>query len=107
MRGYVVSPEARADLDSVWDYIAERISAETANEFLLRFYETFASIASSPAAGVVVPGFLPEGTRKFPMGQYLIYYRSRRGGIRISRVLHGKRVQQRAWRLKPTPRKPH
>ena len=107
MKGYVISPEARADLESIWDYIAERTSAETATEFLWRFYETFASIASSPAAGVVGSSFLPEGTRKFPMGQYLIYYRSRRGGIRISRVLHGRRIQERAWRQKPTPRKPH
>jgi len=48
VKRYVVSPEATADLDSIWDYIAERASAQTATDFLWRFYETFTSIASSP-----------------------------------------------------------
>ena len=98
MKRYVVSPLARADLDGIWDYIAERSSAETATEFMWKFYQSFASIASSPAAGVAVPDLLAEGARKFPVGNYLVYYRPRRGRVEILRVLHGKRVQKRALR---------
>ena len=97
MKRYVLSPLARADVDCIWDYIAERSSAETATEFVWKFYEMFASIASSPGAGVAVPD-LREGARKFPMGNYLIYYRPKRGRVEIVRVLHGKRVQRRALR---------
>ena len=68
MKRYVVSPEATADLDSIWDYIAERASAQTATDFLWRFYETFTSIASSPRAGVNMPDLPPGDVRKFPMG---------------------------------------
>jgi toxin ParE1/3/4 len=98
VKGYVVSPEARADLDAIWDYIEERSSVDTAAEFMQRFYEIFASIASSPAAGIAVPDLLAHGGRKFPMGNYLIYYRPKRSKVEIVRVLHGKRVQRKALR---------
>jgi toxin ParE1/3/4 len=100
VKRYVVSRLARADLDGIWDYIAERSSAETATEFVWRFYQIFASIASTPAAGVAIPDLLTEGARKFPMGSYLVYYRPKRGRVEILRVLHGKRVQKRALREK-------
>ena len=32
------------------------------------------------------------------MGNYLIYYRPKHGGVRIERVIHGKRQQSRALR---------
>jgi plasmid stabilization system protein ParE len=92
-----VSREARADLDGIWDYIAERADMDTAEEFIWKFYETFSSIASSPRAGVSVPDFAPGDVRKFPMGNYLIYYRAARNKILIARVLHGKRLQRRAF----------
>jgi hypothetical protein len=31
---YIVSTEARADLDGIWDYIADRASIDTAEEFI-------------------------------------------------------------------------
>jgi toxin ParE1/3/4 len=96
VKRYVVSVDARRDLDTIWDYIAGRSNAETASDFIWKLYETFTSIASSPAAGVRVPNLLPDGTRKFPMGNYLIYYRPMRGRVLIARVLHGKRLQKKA-----------
>ena len=92
-----MSPEARADLDGIWDYIAERADMGTAEEFIWKFYEIFSSIASSPRAGVSIPDFAPGDVRKFPMGNYLICYRSVRSKILIARVLRGKRLQRRAF----------
>ena len=60
MKRYVLSPPACAAVDGVWDYIA-------ATEFVWKFYEMFASIAASPAAGVAVSD-LKEGAWKFPNG---------------------------------------
>jgi hypothetical protein len=65
-----------------------------------RFHETFTSIASSPRAGVNMPDLPPGDVRKFPMGNYLIYYRALPGRIVIARVLHGKRLQGTAFRRK-------
>jgi plasmid stabilization system protein ParE len=67
VKRYVLSAPACAEVDGVWDYIAERSSAETATEFVWKFYEMFASIAASPAAGVAVSD-LKEGAWKFPNG---------------------------------------
>lgn len=97
MKRYVVSPEARADLDGIWDYIAERAGIDTAEEFIWKVHEMFSSLASSPAAGVSVPDLASGEVRKFPMGNYLIYYRPLRGKILIARILHGKRLQRRAF----------
>jgi plasmid stabilization system protein ParE len=38
---------------------------------------------------------LEPGLRVFPVEGYLIYYTKARGGIRISRVIHGMRDQAR------------
>jgi toxin ParE1/3/4 len=101
VKRYVVSPDARTDLDDIWDYIAERGSAESATDFVWKLYDTFTSIGSSPKAGVAAPSLLPGDTRKFPMGNYLIYYRPMRGKVLILRVLHGKRLQKKALQKRP------
>jgi plasmid stabilization system protein ParE len=111
VKRYTIAVEARSDLDGIWDYIAERSSAETATEFLGRFYASFQSIASSPSVGVAMPDLQPAGIRKFFMGKFLIYYLRGRSRISILRVLHGKRLQVRTFNkqpaTKPVRRKPH
>ncbi len=101
MKRYLISHKASADLDSIWGYIAERNSSETATGFISKFRDAFASIALSPRAGVNMPGLAPGDVRKFPMGNYLIYYRALPGKILIARVLRAKRVQRRVFRKNP------
>jgi toxin ParE1/3/4 len=101
VKGYELAPDARVDLDGIWKYIAQRSSAETATDFVWSFQEIFASIAQSPSVGVLVPGAPKAGTRKFPMGNYIIYYQPKRGGATILRVIHGRRQQFRALRHRP------
>jgi toxin ParE1/3/4 len=101
VKRYLIAPEAGTDLDGLWDYIAMRSSADVASGFIRKVYEAFSSIASSPRAGVNIPDLPPGDVRKFPLGNYLIYYRALPGKILIARVLHGKRVQRRAFLKKP------
>ena len=101
MRKHWISREARADLDLIWTYIAKKSSLETATKFVDELTVTFASLAQSPSAGVRAPDAPVPETRKFSMGNYLIYYQAKRGGIRILRVVHGKRQQWRALRRRP------
>jgi plasmid stabilization system protein ParE len=75
--------------------------ALSATDFVWRFHAAFRTIASSPRAGVNMPDLPPGDVRKFPMGNYLIYYRALPGKILIARVLHGKRIQRRAFLKKP------
>jgi plasmid stabilization system protein ParE len=51
--------------------------------------------------GVAMPDFQTSGIRNFFMGKFLIYYLAGRGKISILRVLHGKRLQLKAFKKKP------
>ena len=49
---YVLSPKARADLDGVWDYTAERWDADQADRYVRQIAETVSRLAD---------GTLPQG----------------------------------------------
>lgn len=91
-------------MDAIWEHIAAKASAEIATNFIWRLQDTFRTIASSPRAGIDVPDLPPRGVRKFPMGNYLIYYRALPGKIAIARVLHGKGAQKKAFLLMKKPK---
>ena len=85
-----ISRRAQKDLDNLWARIAIESSDRVASNFIQRFYEVFITIASSPNAGIVAAS-LGANIRKFPLADYLIYYKPNRGGIQIIRIVHGKR----------------
>ena len=52
MNRYVVSPQALADLQAIWDYIGiEQDSPVAASDQLRRFREKFALLATQPLMG--------------------------------------------------------
>ena len=98
MARFTVSPQARRDLIDIWKYIAKD-SIQNADRLYERFYETFAVLGSHPTIGRASDEIEPE-TRRFPVGNYLIYYRIRRQRVQILHVFHGKRDQRKAMRKK-------
>ena len=79
----------------IWKRIA--IDSESAaNRFYDMLYSKFRTIGSAPGIGIAADQVAPN-TRKLPVGEYIIYYRPSRGRILITRVLHGKRLQKRAY----------
>lgn len=90
MPHYRITDEARADLDAIWFYVAERGGIETADRLIDAIIERFPLLASTPAMGFARENFAP-GLRSFPVGDYLIFYRRASGRIDIVRVLHGSR----------------
>jgi toxin ParE1/3/4 len=90
MPQYRVTDEARADLDAIWLYVAERGGTETADRLIDAIIERFPRLASIPGMGVAREDFAP-GLRSFPVGDYLTFYRRTTGRIDIVRVLHGRR----------------
>ena len=98
MKRYRLARPARADLDRIWLYIAERASIERADRFIDRITDRFPMLAAAPETGAIRDEVEP-GLRSFPVGNYLIYYRkAAQGRIFISRVLHGMRDQRKAWK---------
>lgn len=83
------SPEARADLRAIYEYIAED-NPRAALAVQQRLKEKIALLSHTPGLGR--PGRI-EGTRELAIGDYpyIIPYRYKAGVIEIIRVLHTSR----------------
>ena len=81
---------AEADLTEIWLYIAED-NPEAADRFIDRIYDTcHKTLGPSPESGRARPE-LADSLRSFPVGNYVIFYRSSERGVEIIRVLSGHR----------------
>jgi toxin ParE1/3/4 len=91
-----IAPLADRDVDGHFARIAAGGGIDAASRFHDRLYEIFQLIAWMPGAGRLY-GFRRKrlaSLRCWPVKGYrdfLIFYRERRGGIEVVRVLHGAR----------------
>jgi toxin ParE1/3/4 len=79
---------ARADLDSIWTYIAAD-NGKAADALLDRFGTAFEMLVQNPQAGRPRPD-LGQNLRSFAVANYMIFYIPRSGGVDIVRVMHGR-----------------
>lgn len=93
---YNVSARADRDVINIWKRIAAD-NEPAADGFCDLLDDKFHSIAASPGIGVRADN-IAANIRRFPVGEYIIYRRTGRDRIIISRVLHGKRQQKQAYR---------
>jgi toxin ParE1/3/4 len=91
------SRTATRDLDSIFEYWAQRASPEIASQLIYSITDRCALIAESPHMGRACDEIAP-GVLIFPVGKYLIYYRKARGALHVLQILHGARDQARAFR---------
>jgi toxin ParE1/3/4 len=100
MSRYRLAAPAKADLAEIWVFIAEQSgSVRNADRLVESIVRRFPVLARMPQAGRRRDEIDP-GVRSFPVGVYVIYYREmERGGIVISRVLHGSRDQAASYRV--------
>ena len=86
-------PEAEADLDDIWYYIAlddREAVARTVDTILARLRV----LGSFPGAGRERADLYP-GLRSWPINNYVVFY-TIDDDIRVARILHGRRDVQRA-----------
>jgi toxin ParE1/3/4 len=88
-RRYSLSTQARQDLKDIKDYIAQD-SLDRAEQFVKTIAERFQALASFPSMGRRYE-MLAVNLRGFPVGNYIIFYRSTEQGISIERILSGYR----------------
>ena len=89
MSSIVKRPRALSDLLEIWEYIAED-SEPRADAFIDTINAKIQALAAGPGMGRE-RGELGDGIRSFPVGRYVIFFRSFQNGIEIVRVLHGAR----------------
>lgn len=92
------TPLARRDLKEIGSYIArESRSRDVALRFLDVIDRKCALYAREPALGELCTDLGSE-VRRFPTGNYIVFYRALADGIEILRVLHGNRDIPTVWR---------
>jgi toxin ParE1/3/4 len=92
MSDFRLSPEAEADLGSIWLYIArESQSIEIATDIVEGIFARFWLLASQPHIGRRRDDFGPELRSFVADGYLLIYEIDRDERVIILRVLHGSR----------------
>jgi toxin ParE1/3/4 len=77
-------------------------SAEAGDRLLERLAELFEKLAEFPSLGRSRPELRP-GVRSFASPPFMIFYRRRRNGVHIARVLHERQNVVKAF---PKRRKP-
>jgi toxin ParE1/3/4 len=90
--GHIRTPQADADLDDIWYYVASGSgSADVADRLIDSITERFFLLAKYPSIGRSRDKDLRPGLRSFPAGPYVIIYRVQEADLLILRVLHGSR----------------
>ena len=89
MSRIIRTAQAEEDLIEIWGYIAQD-NPQAADKLLQDIDEKCALLAANPALGPERPDIAPQ-LRYFPVGRYLILYRTLDDGIEVVRVLHGAR----------------
>jgi plasmid stabilization system protein ParE len=90
MSVYVLSPEALQDLQDVWDFIASD-NVPAADKLENEFFEAFEKLAEHPGMGHTRSDLTKRDVRFWPVGSYVIVYRSIPTALQIVAVLHGTR----------------
>jgi toxin ParE1/3/4 len=87
-----LAPQARADLDAIWLYIAkETDSHATATRTIASVTDKFRLFANFPHFGKSLESEQRPNVRAFPTGNYMIFYSVKPTEIRILRIIHARR----------------
>lgn len=89
MPAVLVRPRAQADIEDIWDYIANDSVAQ-ADAFVDRLSAKLQLLAMQPDIGRLRSELAPM-LRSFPFGRYMIYFEPHAHGIAVVRVLHSAR----------------
>ncbi len=90
MSSYILGGDALADLESIWDYIAQD-SIDAADSWIAKLFETFETLARSPGIGHKREDLSPIPVLFWPVGSYLVIYRAERDPLEIVAVTEGSR----------------
>ncbi|MEX2215298.1 MAG: type II toxin-antitoxin system RelE/ParE family toxin [Phycisphaeraceae bacterium] len=89
-------PIAQADIDAIHDYIS-RDNPSAADRLVFQIKAKLEGCLEFPRANTPRDDLEP-GCRSIPHGNYLIFYMPIENGIRVVRVLDGRRDVERAYK---------
>src|SRR3954451_16109460 len=90
MTGYAFHPDAFADLDEIWEYIAQD-NVDAADRVLSDIHSTLTTLAGSPHIGHRRPDLTTRPLRfHVARDEYLIAYAPAEKRLRVLAVFHGR-----------------
>ena len=90
-RHVIISPEALADLEAIWAYIANEASAPTAGTLVADVLDAVEKLAEMPGMGHRRADVRDARYRFWSVKSYVIAYRADAQALRVARVVHGRR----------------
>jgi plasmid stabilization system protein ParE len=90
MSGFVLHPGTYADLDEIWEFIAEG-SLDAADRVLEEIHEVIRSLASFPHLGHIRADLTSRPVRFHPVRDFLIAYAPEETPLVVLAILHGRR----------------
>jgi len=90
MSGYRFHPEAEADLDAIWEFIAEN-SLEAADRMIDAIEAAIEALVPFPHQGHRRPDLTERPLRFTTVGNYLVAYTPDKRPLRVVAVMHGRR----------------
>lgn len=87
MKRFVISAGARQDIDEIASYTRRTWSLQQTDRYLSQLEDGFQLLAQNRTIGRPCKEIDPE-LRRFEVGKHVVYFRLRRDGIRIVRILH-------------------
>lgn len=83
------APLAEADLDEIWNFVAND-SVAAADRLIDTIVAKCQILAGHPEMGQARPELAPR-LRSFSVGNYVVFFRPIEDGIEVARVIHGAR----------------
>ena len=90
MSVYVLSSDADRDLDDIWEYIAQD-SVDAADRWIAKLFDAFEALGETPGMGHKREDLTQYPVLFFPVGSYLIIYRTKPLPVEIVAVTRGSR----------------
>lgn len=90
MTGYGFHPEARADLEDIWEYIVSD-NLDAADRVIAEILAAIRALVPFPSQGHLRPDLTSQPLRFIQLHKYLIAYAPDQSPLWIVAVLHGRR----------------
>jgi toxin ParE1/3/4 len=87
MSRFILSPRARADLEVIWTYTAERWGVDRADRYIRQLHAACETVGEKPERGRSCDD-IRLGYRKYAVGAHVLFFRVVHGNVEVVRVLH-------------------
>ncbi|GAA2087861.1 MULTISPECIES: type II toxin-antitoxin system RelE/ParE family toxin [Brevibacterium] len=87
MKEYRLTPAAKRDISSIWDFTQERWDAHQAETYVTDIRSAIERIAAQPDRGRACDE-IRRGYRRYSIGSHLLFYVENGNYIDIIRILH-------------------